>query len=150
MIQPPTDLASRQREQRVVLGIGLIVAALPIAIQILMALALAVDSSAFPVADRTLLDARFWPTQIVLLCVAVAGNAAVDFIRVMRRGNPTTAYALTLFLLLLVFFICISVMFSVSLLNSRIGWLWLAGMAAFGLVDLFFAYLLQIELATCK
>ena len=126
----------------------MVVASLPIAIQILMALAQAADSGAFPIADRTLLDARFWPTQVVLLCVAVAGNAAVDFIRVVRRGHPIRPDTLTFFLALLLLFVGVSVMFSVSLLNSRIGWPWLIGMSALGLCDLFLAYLLEIELAT--
>jgi hypothetical protein len=33
---------------------------------------------AFPTADRTFTEARFWPIQIVLLCVAVAGSAIVN------------------------------------------------------------------------
>ena len=148
MTGPIPDIAAKQREQRIVLAVGLIVAGLPIVIQILMAVALTLDSTAFPTADRTLTEARFWPVQVVLLCVAIAGNAAVDYVRLILRGKTVTGAALALFLFLLLFFIVVSIMFSVSLLDSKIGWLWLTGMGIFGMIDLALAYLLEMELAT--
>jgi uncharacterized membrane protein HdeD (DUF308 family) len=146
-MRPPQDHASKQREQRAVLLIGTIVAGLPILFQILMASAMLIDPGAFPKGDKTLSDARFWPIQIVLLCVAVSGNAAVDWIRVMRRPRNETRPSLTIFLLLVLFFVFVSIMFSVSLLDDKIGWGWLIVMSFFGLVDLIAAYLLEMGIA---
>jgi hypothetical protein len=73
-----------KRQQRRMLLVDLIVAAIPIGCQLLMLLALAAaPPGTFPAADRTFTDLRFWPIQIVLLCVAVAGNAIVDCIRLL-------------------------------------------------------------------
>jgi hypothetical protein len=144
---PPEDWAAKRREQRTVLLIGTIVAGLPILFQILMATAMQIDPAAFPLGDKTLTDARFWPIQVVLLCVAVAGNAAVDWIQLMRRQPNDSRRSLTLFLSLILFFVFVSIMFSVSLLDDRIGWLWLAAMSFFGVVDLAMAYLLEMEIA---
>jgi len=65
----------RRRQQRVFL-VGFIVAAVPILCQLLMLAALSAAPEAFPVADRTFTEARFWPVQVVLLCVAVGGSAS--------------------------------------------------------------------------
>ena len=55
--------------------------------------------------------------------------------------------SLTLFLLLVLFFVFVSIRFSVSLPDHRIGWLWLAVMSLFGLADLVRAYQLEMEIA---
>jgi hypothetical protein len=145
---PPVAHASKRRDQRTVLLIGAVVAGLPILPQVLMAGAMQIDPEAFRHRDRTSSDVRFWPNQIVLLCVAVAGNAAVDWIRIMRKSENLARPSLTSFLLLVVFFVFVSIMFSVSLLDDRIGWLWLAIMSVFGVTDLVWAYLWEMEIAT--
>ncbi len=144
---PPRDHASRRRDRRTVLLVGAVVAGLPILFQVLVAGAMQIDPKAFPHRDKTLSDARFWPLQIVLPCVAIAGNAAVDRIRVMWRPGNEVKPSLTLFLLLVLFFVFVSIRFSVSLPDHRIGWLWLAVMSLFGLADLVRAYQLEMEIA---
>ena len=82
---PQSGLLSRRREQRVVLLIGILIASFPVLCEILVLGAMRLHAGAFPLADRALTDDRFWSVQIILLCVSVAGNAMVDWIRVMRR-----------------------------------------------------------------
>ena len=38
-------------------------------------------------------------------------------------------------------------MFSISMLDDKIGWVWLAVMSGFGLADLLAAYTLEMEIA---
>ena len=56
-----------KRRQRRGFLVGIIVAAVPILCQFLMLAALAAAPDAFPAADRTFGEARFWPIQVVLL-----------------------------------------------------------------------------------
>lgn len=77
------DSIEIKRQQRRGFLVGLTVAAVPILCQVLMLLALWAAPEAFPAADRTFTQARFWPIQIVLLCVAVAGTAIVDCVKLM-------------------------------------------------------------------
>ncbi len=73
-----------KRQQRQMMLVGVVVAAIPIVCQILMLTALsAAPSGSFPLTDQTMTDIRFWPIQIVLLCVSVAGNAIVDCVRLL-------------------------------------------------------------------
>ena len=93
-----TEHLNIKRQQRRMLLVGLIVAAIPIGCQFLMLLALgAAPPGTFPAADRTFTDLRFWPIQIVLLCVAVAGNAIVDCVRVFWNSGRTDRTALVFF-----------------------------------------------------
>jgi len=75
------DPRSVKCQQRQALLVGLVIAAVPILCQVLMLCSLIVAPDAFPAADRTLTEARFWPIQIVLFCVSVAGTAMVDCVR---------------------------------------------------------------------
>ena len=75
-----------KRLKRLVFLVGIIVAAIPILCQVLMLAAIAAAPDAFPAADRTFTEARFWPIQVVLLCVAVAGSAFVNCVRVNAEG----------------------------------------------------------------
>jgi hypothetical protein len=146
VMPPPPDLAAKRKEQRIVLLIGTVVAGLPIVFQILMAGAMLIDPDAFPHRDKTLSDVRFWPIQLILLCVAIAGNAAVDWIRITWRAERQNRTAFALFLLLVLFFVLVSIMFSVSVLDDKIGWPWLVVMSLFALADLIFAYQLEMEI----
>jgi hypothetical protein len=67
------DVEASGVKQRQVFLVGLIVAAVPILCQLTMLAEQAAAPDAFPAADRTFTEARFWPIRIVLLCVAVAG-----------------------------------------------------------------------------
>jgi len=137
-----------KRQQRQILLVGLIVAAVPFVCQLMMLIALAAaPAGTFPAADRSFTDARFWPVQIVLLCVAVSGNAIVDCVRYLwttdRADRPALGYLLWLFF----FFFIESMMFSVTLLASQIGWSWLGGMTIIGAVNLSLAYQSSMEIA---
>jgi len=83
----------------------------------------------------------------LLLCVAVSGNAIVDCIRYLwmtgRADRPALGYLLWLFFLLFIE----SMMFSVTLLASQIGWSWLAGMTLIGVVNLALAYQSSMKIA---
>jgi hypothetical protein len=110
-----------RRDQRVVFIISLIVGAIPIFCQGLMLAAVHLDATAFPSADRTFLEAKFWPIQIALLCIAIAGNAMVAFIKtIWRRGvhAANSVWATGLFLVLAFCFLLVSLLFSVTLLDS--------------------------------
>ena len=122
-------------------------AAVPILCQFLMLAALSVAPEAFPAAERTFTQARFWPIQVVLLCVAVAGSAIVNCVRLMLTKGWIDNAVLGYFLPLLLFFFIESMMFSVTLLASRIGWGWLAGMAIIGAANLALAYAMEMEIA---
>jgi hypothetical protein len=111
-----------------------------------MLAALSVAPEAFPAADRTFTEARFWPIQVVLLCVAVAGSAIVDCVRLMLTKGSIDSAVPGYFLPLLLFFFIESMMFSVTLLASRIGWGWLAGMTIIGVANLALAYGLEMEI----
>jgi hypothetical protein len=134
----------KRRQQRVFL-VGCIVAAVPILCQFLMLAALSTAPESFPVADRTFTEARFWPVQVVLLCVAVAGSAIVDRVRLMLIEERIDGVVISYFLSLLLFFCIESIMFSVTLLATGIGWRWLAAMAVIGVVNLWPAYALEME-----
>jgi len=135
----------RRRQQRVFL-VGFIVAAVPILCQLLMLAALSAAPEAFPVADRTFTEARFWPVQVVLLCVAVGGSAIVNCVRLMMIEERIERVVISYFLSLLLFFFIESMMFSVTLLATGIGWRWLAGMAVIGIVNFWLAYALEMEI----
>lgn len=140
--------ADIKRQQRRMLLVGLIVAAIPIGCQLLMLLALAAaPQGTFPAADRTFTDLRFWPIQLVLLCVAVAGNAIVDCIRFSWNTGRADRTILGYLLMLCLLFFVESMMFSITLLASQIGWSWLAGMILFGTSNLLLAYMLEMEIA---
>jgi hypothetical protein len=138
-------IAVKRRRQQVFL-VGFIVAAVPIFCQLLMLAALSAAPEAFPVADRTFTEARFWPIQVVLLCVAVAGSAIVDCVRLMLTEERIGRGVISYFLTLLLFFFFESMMFSVTLLATGIGWRWLAGMVVIGGVILLLACLLEMEI----
>ena len=139
-------IGAKRRQQRIFV-VGLTVAAVPILCQCLMLAALAAAPEAFPAADRSFTEVRFWPIQVVLVCVAVAGTAIVDCVRTMLTEERINSTALAYFLWLLLFFFIESIMFSVTLLASRIGWDWLIGMAMAGALNLFLAYTLEMELS---
>lgn len=140
------DVGVKRRQRRVFL-VGIVVAAIPILCQLLMLSAVAAAPGAFPGSDRTFTEARFWPIQVVLLCVAVAGSAIVDCVRVMLKEGRINNAALAWFLYLLLFFFMESMMFSVTLLDTRIEWPWLIGMTTIGTVNLLMAYMLEMEIA---
>ena len=137
-----------KRQQRRMLLIGVVVAAVPIGCQLMMVLALgAAPLGTFPAADRTYTDVRFWPIQIVLLCVAVSGNAIVNCIRFLWDTGRAERTALGYLLMLCLLFFIESMMFSITLLASQIRWPWLAGMIMFGAFNLIQAYMLEMEIA---
>ena len=138
--------AGGKRRRQLVFTVGFIVAAIPILCQFLMLGALSAAPEAFPSADRTFTEARFWPIQVVLLCVAVAGTAIVDCVRMMLNGQPIDGTVVGYFLLLLLFFLIGSMMVSVTLLASRIGWDWSMGMSVVGALNLSLAYMLEMEI----
>jgi hypothetical protein len=141
------DNISVKRQQRRGFLVGLIVAAVPILCQVLMLLALWAAPEAFPAADRTFTQGRFWPIQVVLLCVAVAGTAIVDCMKLMLTERRIEDAVLAYFLPLLLCLIVESMMFSVTLLASRIGWSWLAGMTVIGVFTLLLAFMSEMEIA---
>lgn len=113
------ETVSIKRQQRRMQLVGFIVAAIPIGCQLLMLMALrTAPDGAFPVADRTFTDARFWPIQIVLLCVGVAGSAIVDCIKLMWNTGRAERTALVYLLTLILVFFIESLMFSVTLLAA--------------------------------
>ena len=141
-----TEAISIKRQQRRVFLVGIVVAAIPILCQVLMLAAIVAAPDAFPVADRTFTEARFWPIQVVLLCVAVTGSAFVNCVRIMLTERRIKNAALAWFLPLPLFFFVESMMFSVTLLDSHIGWGWLIGMTVIGVGNLVFAYGLEMEI----
>lgn len=141
------DSTDIKRKQRRGFLVGLTVAGVPILCQVLMLLALRAAPEAFPAADRTFTEARFWPIQVVLLCVAVAGTAIVDCVKSMLTEQRIEGTVLAYFLPLLLCLFVESMMFSVTLLASRIGWGWLAGMTVIGAFNLLLAFMLEMEIA---
>ena len=139
-----TENADIKNQQRRMPLVGLIVAAIPIGCRLPM-LGVA-PQGIFPAADRTFTDIPFWPIQIVLLCVAVAGNAIVDWVRVFWNTGRTDRTALVFLLMLVLAFFVESMMFSVTLLASHIGWSWLAPMTILGAANMWLAYMLEMEL----
>jgi len=141
------DSIGVKRQQRRGFLVGLTVVAVRILCQVLMLLALWAAPEAFPAADRTFTQARFWPIQLVLLCVAVAGTAVVDCVKLMLTERHIEGGVVAYFLPLLLCFFVESMMFSVTLLASRIGWSWLAGMPVIGIFTLLLAMMLEMEIA---
>ena len=79
--------------------------------------------------------------------MAVAGTAIVDCVKSMLTEQPIEGAVLAYFLPLLLCFFVESMMFSVTLLASRIGWSWLAGMTVIGALNLLLAFMLEMEIA---
>jgi hypothetical protein len=137
-----------KRQQRQILLVGVIVAAIPFVCQLLMLITLAAaPAGTFPAADRSFTDARFWPIQIVLLCVSVSGNAIVDCVRFLWTTGRADRAALGYLLWLFLAFFIESIMFSVTLLATGMSWYWLAVMTIIGTVNLVLAYQLSMEIA---
>jgi hypothetical protein len=137
-----------KRQQRRMQLVGFIVAAVPIGCQLLMLPALHIaPDGAFPVANRTFVDARFWPIQIVLLCVGIAGSAMIDCIKLMWNSGRSERTALGYLLTLALVFFIESLMFSVTLLAATMGWKWLGAMTIVGVLNLGLAYALEMEIA---
>jgi hypothetical protein len=146
---PDDDQIRKNRlERRAMMGVDTVVASLPIISQAILALAATLDKDAFPHIDASLTEARFYPLQIILLCVVISGHAAVDWIGAMRSARDATRPSLALFLLLTFVFFILSIMFAVTMLDKEIVLSWLVVTCIFGLVDLILAYLLEMELAT--
>jgi hypothetical protein len=82
-----------------------------------------------------------------LLCVAVAGTAIVDCVKLMLNERQIEGAILAFFLPLLLCLFVESMMFSVTLLASRIGWSWLAAMTVIGVLTLLLAFMLEMEIA---
>ena len=115
-----TKTVDVKRQQRRILLVGLVVAAIPFVCQLLMLIALAAaPAGTFPAADRSFTDLRFWPIQIVLLCVSVSGNAIVDCVRFFWTTGRADRAALGYLLWLFFFFFIESIMFSVTLLAGH-------------------------------
>jgi hypothetical protein len=150
----PIERTEIKRQQRRILLVGSIVAAIPIGCQFLMLLALAAaPAGTFPGADATITEPGFWPVQIVLLCgivllcVGVAGNAITDCVRAFWTTGRTERSELSFLLALILAFFAESAMFSVTLLGAAIGWTWLVAMLILGAGNLAIAYALEMEIA---
>jgi hypothetical protein len=143
-----SQIKANRLERRTMMGVDAIVASLPIISQTILALAATLDKCAFPRIDTSLTDFRFYPLQIILLCVVISGHAAVDWIGAMRSPRDANRPSLALFLMLIFVFFILSMMFAVTMLDRQIGLSWLLVTCIFGLADLLLAYLLQMELAT--
>ena len=135
-----TKTVDVKRQQRRILLVGLVVAAIPFVCQLLMLIALAAaPAGTFPAADRSFTDLRFWPIQIVLLCVSV--SATRSWIVSASFGPPAGRTELRSDT-------CFGCPFSSSSSRSCFpSRFWLAIMTVIGSANLNLAYMLEMELA---
>jgi hypothetical protein len=126
---------------------GFTAAAVPIVSQLLMLGAVYTTPGAFPKADKGFIEAKFWPIQIVLLCLAVTGNAIVDFAKLVVDRNAGAVEVVVQFLLMVFSFLFISVLFSITLLNTEPAWTFTIAMTISGAIGLVMAYRVETDIA---
>ncbi len=73
------QIAGVRRRQRRIFILGFCAAGVPIILQILSAFVVWTTPDGFPKADDNVFGVGFWCVQVMLLCVAVAGNTIIDF-----------------------------------------------------------------------
>lgn len=137
-----------KRRQRAVFFVGLLVAAVPVVMQLFAAAVMLLSPPEdFPNYDKSLETATFWLVQIVLLAVAVCGNTFVNYLRISML-MPVRHWASVLQLVLMVIILFgLSTITTISLLNSLHVGLWLTAVAGLGIINLFLSYRVEIDLA---
>jgi hypothetical protein len=126
---------------------GLAAAAVPIGCQLLILFIVIAAPAAFPQADTAFFATKFWPIQITLLSLAISGNAFVDFSKMVIDRGAKQSGAVLKFVFMVLTFVAISLMFSISLLVSETSWKWLLAMTVIGLVGLWLAYAVETDIS---
>jgi len=147
MTVTPDPAAVARRHQRQVFFMGCAAAAVPIVCQLLMLLVVSTSPAAFPKADKSFIEVKFWPIQIVLLFLAVSGNVFVDFAKFIVDHRVGVLDIVIKFLLMGFAFLVISLLFSVTLLDTELSWIPTTTMAIFGLAGLYLAYRVGMDIA---
>lgn len=135
-----------RRRQRHIFLMGFAAAAIPIGCQLLVLFLVSTAPNAFPQVDRSFFDAKFWPIQIVLLCLAISGNAIVDFSKMVIHRSADKSRLVLEVSAMSVCFLMNSVIFSGSLLISETGWKLLTAMIMLGAIGMLLAYRVEIEI----
>jgi hypothetical protein len=134
--------------QRHVFALGVGAAGIPIFCQLLMGLIMVTSGKQdFPKADPALGNLHFWDVQMVLLCVAIAGNTLVDFGKHVIDHTAKKPGVVLRAGILGFFFFIISLLFSVTLLGTDVLSTLGIPMLIFGAVDLVIAYVVDMDLA---
>jgi hypothetical protein len=147
----PEEITAARRKQRVIFVLGVGAAAIPIVCQLVVAVIVALASpDDFPKADKTILSIRFWDTQVLLLCIAVAANTLVDFFKLVMVQSITKPVFVLKVSFLGLLFLALSICFSVNLLDeeevAEVG----GAILVLGCVILFLSYRIDMDLAVIE
>ncbi len=139
----------KQRQRRVFL-LGFSAAGVPIFCQLPVAVAVASRKQDFPEAEHDMLGVRFWCVQMMLLCVAVSGKPIIDFGKHIVNHSANNLGFVSQFLALAFFFLANSILFSFTLLDSKLSLPIILPMIIFPSVDLYLAYRVDMEIALAE
>jgi len=140
-----------KKRQRLVFAMGFGAACIPIFCQVLMGIVIAFSGRQdFPRSDPTIKDLHFWDVQMVLLCVAIAGNTLVDFGKHVIDDSAQKPIIVFKAAVLGLFFLIISLIFSVTLLGTDVLSTLGIPLLFVGVFDLAVAYAVDMDLALIK
>ena len=137
----PIVVAARQRFRS-----GLIIAAIPVGVQSAIALLLILHAEAFPKGDDAVRHPAFWFMQAILIFIVIFGNTIVDFNAAKHRHgvrHDRVTYIHFCFCIVLVALIA-------AIIDKEFDWIWLIALLLPGLISLFLAYLVQLDLALAE
>ncbi|WP_145727869.1 hypothetical protein [Nitrospirillum viridazoti] len=122
---------------------GVVIAGIPIGLQIGTAGLIWSDPASFPKSDQAYCHLSFWFLQIILLCVAVCGNTLVNFSLRSRPNsvNITMVHGMQFWLFIMMLPVI------ASMLNSDVRAIWILIIAVGAAAALFLSYKIEIELA---
>ncbi len=122
-------------------------ASVPMVCQLIVAFALLTAGDDFPKADHSLLGINFWGVQMMLVCVAVAGNTIIDFGKHMVEHKAGNLSFVGQFFALALSFVALSVFFAITLLDTELSLTFLLPVLTSGALALLFAYLVDMKIA---
>jgi hypothetical protein len=125
---------------------GFAAAAMPIVCQLAVWAMIKGAPKAFPEADKSFFDTKFWPIQIILLSLAICGTAFVDYTKITIDRSTRRSLTALKFVFMIIAFGSISVIFSISLLIAEISSQLLTAMIILGAAGLWLAYGVEIDI----
>lgn len=138
-----------RRHQRELFFSGLIVAALPVLIQLAIAGLIwsEADASRYEEGRRIVGAPTFWLSQIITLSVAMAGSSVVSYIRTSKKIVIAKPFVGMRLVIVVAGIALQALVIAMSLLlGSGLGY-WMIGMAALGIGMMIVAYYVDMDLA---
>jgi hypothetical protein len=118
---------------------GLVFAAIPVFVQIVIAALLYIDATPFPKADQSFRHPAFWLMRLILVGIGICSNTIVEY----NATKSRIGFARNEVTYICFFFIIILVSVVLSMLDADLDWIWLVCVAISGILDIWLAYQLE-------